>query len=141
MSELPSSSKGEGGVFWQKAQLGQRPGSRTESAVWDLQPEWRVSVGLGGIRMGKREKMADKEGSWVSGLGELRRGVGGALVSAMGTEEEEQTQGNAELNWSLLEPSCQGTRRGGGADLLRRMRGQRERGRPGDYQPRALRMC
>nr|XP_058902715.1 calcium/calmodulin-dependent protein kinase kinase 1 isoform X2 [Kogia breviceps] len=42
MSELPSSSKGEGGVFWQKAQLGQRPGSRTESAVWDLQPEWRV---------------------------------------------------------------------------------------------------
>lgn len=79
MSELPSSSKGEGGVFWQKAQLGQRPGSRTESAVWDLQPEWRVSVRLGGIRMGKREKMADKEGSWVSGLGELRRGGGTRL--------------------------------------------------------------
>lgn len=63
-------------MFLAEAQLVQRPGSGTESAVWEavVWLEWRVSVGLWGVRLGNRERTNDKEGSWIAGLGQKRMG-------------------------------------------------------------------
>lgn len=96
----------------------------------------------GGVRLG------DKEGSWVSALGEL----GGWWCHLCDGDRKGRLGENAELNWgpvgSELPRNMKGRRQlvgknwAGGADLLWRMR--RYRGRGGGLETisqGALRMC
>lgn len=66
--------------------------------------------------MGEREKTGIRRGP---GFLAWEKWEDGGTLFAMGTEEEEQTWGNAELNWALLGLSCSGTWKRGGSWLER----------------------